>query len=63
MNPMADKPDILQKRECQRQPGENKRNIAAIKNYYDSLTQADRDEKLAWGEFAESQFPVTDLAT
>ena len=31
---------------------------AAISAYYDSLSDAEREENKRWGEFAESQFPV-----
>lgn len=31
---------------------------AAIMHYYDSMSEEEREENRAWGEFAESQFPT-----
>lgn len=35
---------------------EMERVSASVTRYYDSLTEAERAENRAWGEFAESQF-------
>jgi len=43
-------------KEC-REKG-NKKIDLAITNYYDSLTDEERDENSRWGEFAENQFPL-----
>lgn len=37
---------------------EKQRIDAAITNYYDSMSEEEREENRAWGEFAESQFPT-----
>ena len=42
----------------QQQAKEMDRISAAVTRYYDSLTDEEREENRAWGEFAESQFPA-----
>ena len=44
-------------KEC-REKGNTKKIDLAITNYYDSLTDEERDENSRWGEFAENQFPL-----
>jgi len=31
---------------------------ASVTRYYDTLTEEERAENLAWGQFAETQFPA-----
>jgi len=42
----------------QKRQAEKARIGAAITAYYDSLSDEEREENRAWGEFAESQFPT-----
>lgn len=44
-------------KEC-REKGNTKKIDLAITNYYDSLTDEEREENSRWGEFAENQFPL-----
>jgi len=44
-------------KEC-REKGNTKKIDLAITNYYDSITDEERDENSRWGEFAENQFPL-----
>lgn len=41
----------------QRQASEMERIAASVTHYYDSLSDEERAEDRAWGEFALSQFP------
>ena len=41
----------------QQQASEMERISASVTRYYDSLTDEERAENRAWGEFAETQFP------
>ncbi|HYX69929.1 MAG TPA: hypothetical protein VE825_12400 [Terriglobales bacterium] len=36
---------------------EQERISASIRGYYDSLSDEEREENRAWGQFSESQFP------
>jgi hypothetical protein len=36
---------------------EKQRVSAGIRNYYDALSDSEREENRLWGQFAESQFP------
>lgn len=36
---------------------EQERISASIRGYYDSLSEEEREENRAWGQFSESQFP------
>lgn len=47
--------DIIE--ECRRRQ-EPKNSEAAISAYYDSLSDAERQENQLWGQFAETQFPI-----
>jgi hypothetical protein len=44
----------------QQQTAEMVRISASVTNYYDSLTEQERAENRAWGEFALTQFPTED---
>jgi len=44
----------------QQEAKEMERISASISSYYDSLTDKEREENRAWGEFAETQFPTED---
>jgi NAD dependent epimerase/dehydratase family enzyme len=44
----------------QQQTAEMTRISASVTDYYDSLTEEERTENRAWGEFALSQFPTED---
>ena len=48
------KPEIVRQ---QRQAKEMERVSASVTAYYDSISDEERAENLAWGGFAESQFP------
>ena len=44
----------------QQQAKEMERVSAAFSRYYDSMTEEERSEDRAWGQFAETQFPTKD---
>ena len=44
----------------QQQAKEMERVSAAFSRYYDSMTEEQRSEDRAWGQFAETQFPTKD---
>ena len=44
----------------EQQASEMKRISASVTNYYDSITDDERQENRAWGQFAETQFPTED---
>ena len=44
----------------QQQTKELERISASFTRYYDSLTDEDRAEDAAWGQFAEAEFPAED---
>ena len=44
----------------QQRSKELERISASFTSYYDSLSKEEQDEDRAWGQFAESQFPVED---